>query len=108
MNSSVARVIAIAFAAGAAVHATAFALMWLGIELYGPDYPGWRHAVMALVDASIAWAALRHQRWLYVVLPAWAAEQTLVNGFGFFSIIPIAGVAALIWEQWCWRRAVSR
>ena len=37
MNSSVARVIAIAFAAGAAVHATAFALMWLGIELYGPD-----------------------------------------------------------------------
>ena len=107
MNSSVARVIATAFAAGAAVHATGFALMWLGIELYGRDYPAWRHAVMALVNASIAWVALRHQRWLFVALPAWAAEQALVNGFGLFPVIALVGLVALAWERWCWRHSAS-
>ena len=106
-KSSTALVIALAFAAGAAVHATGFALMWVGVDLYGPDYPAWRHAVMALVDASIAWVARRHQGWLFVVLPAWATEQALVNGFGIFSIIALAATAGLLWERWCRRRTVA-
>ena len=106
-NSSVARVVAIWFAAGAAVHATGFILIWFGVDLYGPGYPAWRHAAMALVDVSIAWVAVHHPRWLFVALPAWAAEQALVNGFGFFSSVALVGVAAVAWERWCRGRADS-
>ena len=95
-----ARVIAIGFAAGAAVHAAAFALMLFGVDLYGPGYPAWRHAVMATIDASVAWLGWRQQRWLFVALPAWAAEQTLVNGFGVFPVVALIGVVALTWERW--------
>ncbi|HVG54315.1 MAG TPA: hypothetical protein VM846_07810 [Vicinamibacterales bacterium] len=105
-NSSVARVVAIWFAAGAAVHATGFILIWFGVDLYGPGYPAWRHAAMALVDVSIAWVAVHHSRWLFVALPAWAAEQALVNGIGFFSMAALVAVAALVWERWCRGRAV--
>jgi len=106
-HSLVPRGIAFWFAAGAAVHATGFMLIGLGVDLYGPGYPAWRHAVMAIVDASIAWTAMRHPRWLFVALPAWAAEQALVNGFGFFPIAALVAVAGLAWEQWCRGRAVS-
>jgi len=105
---TVARVIAIGFAVGAAVHATGFALIGLGVDLYGPTYPAWRHAVMALVDASIAWIALRQPGWLFVALPAWAVEQALVNGFGIFPIIALGAVASLAWERWCWRRGLLK
>jgi hypothetical protein len=95
----VARLIAIAFATGAAVHAAGFALMLVGVDLHGPGYPAWRHAAMAIVDVSVAWVGRRHQRWLFVALPAWAAEQTLVNGFGVFPVAALIGVAALAWER---------
>ena len=95
-----ARVVAIGFAAGAAVHAAGFALMLFGVDLYGPTYPAWRHAVMAIVDATVAWVGWRQQRWLFVALPAWAAEQTLVNGFGVFPVVALIAVAALALERW--------
>ena len=47
---------------------------------------------MALVDVSIAWVAVHHPRWLFVALPAWAAEQALVNGIGFFSMAALVAV----------------
>jgi hypothetical protein len=79
--------------------------MLFGVDLYGPAYPAWRHAVMAIVDAGIAWVAWRHQRWLFVVLPAWAAEQTLVNGFGVFPIVTLIAVVTLACERyWTTRR----
>ena len=94
-----ARVVAILFAAGAFVHAAGFALMLFGVDLYRPVYPAWRHAAMAIVDAAVAWVGWRHQRWLFVALPAWAAEQTLVNGFGVFPVVALIGVTALAWER---------
>jgi hypothetical protein len=106
-NSSVARIIGTAFAVGATLHTIAFALMGLGVDLYGPDYPAWRHVVMALVDASVAWVALRRHGWLFLALPIWAAEQALVNGLGFFPVIALAGVVALACERWWWRRSAS-
>ena len=99
--NSVAWVIAIWFAAGAAIHATGFMLTWFGVDLYGAPYPPWRHAVMALIDAAIAFVAMRRQRWLFIALPAWAAEQALVNGVGFFSIMALLATAGLAWERWC-------
>src|SRR4051794_16373496 len=73
------RLTALGFAVGSTVHAVGFALLAWGIELYGPDYPVWRHVVMALVDASIAWIALRLTPWLVFALLAFLAEQLLVH-----------------------------
>jgi len=73
--------------------------MGAGILLYGPTYPAWRHVVMATVDGAISWIGFRHPVWLLVALPAWVAEQLVVNGFGVEPAVVIAAIAALAWER---------
>ncbi len=101
----VARLTALGFAIGAAVHAIGFLLMGMGIYLYGPGYPAWRHVAMATADAGIAVVGRKRPRWLFVVLPAWITEQTVVNGFGGFCALVTAALVALAWKQWRTRRA---
>ena len=99
---SVTRLIAIGFAVGATIHAVAFVLIWFGINLYGPSYPSWRHAVMATVDFLIAWIGVNRPLWLFVVLPAWIAEQWFVNGLGRpIPLIVLISLIALAWQHWC-------
>ena len=94
---SVARVTAIGFAAGSALHAVAFLLIGLGIYLYGLDYPAWRHPVMASADAAIAWIAVRRPQWLILALATWVIEQTMVNGFGVLcALVTVAIVAEVV------------
>jgi hypothetical protein len=112
-SSRVARIIAAGFAAGATVHAVGFVLIWFGIYWYGPGYPPWRHAVMATVDSSVAWVALKRPIWLFVALPPWIAEQWVMNGFGPFTLIAVIFLIALAWEHSCGtvrrgKRAASR
>jgi hypothetical protein len=91
---------ALGFAAGSALHATAFVVMWFGIRWYGPTYPAWRHVVMAAIDASIALIGVRRQTWLLVVLPAWVAEQWMVNGFGLLCALVTMAWTVVTWERW--------
>jgi hypothetical protein len=97
---SIAKLTALGFVTGGVIHAAAFLLLWRGIQLYGPAYPGWRHVVMATVDGAIAWVALKWPRGLFVALPAWIAEQWLVNGFGPITAVVAVAVAGLVWERW--------
>ena len=90
----VAHLTAIGFAVGIALHAVAFLLIGVGIYVYGPDYPAWRHMAMATADAAIAWIAVRRSRWLIAALAAWVIEQPVVNGFGVLCAIVIAAIAA--------------
>jgi len=96
------RITAAGFAIGGAVHATAGALLARGIALYGPGYPAWRHVVMAVIDGSIAWIAVRRPGWLVVVLLAFVAEQLAVNGIG---LTPIFALTAAGWVAWDGRAA---
>jgi len=96
---TVARLTALGFAIGSAVHATAFVVMWFGIRWYGPTYPAWRHVVMAAIDASIAMIGIRRPAWLLVALPAWIAEQWIVNGFNPECALVTVAVVALAWTR---------
>lgn len=96
----VAWLLTVGFAIGGAVHATAFLLIGFGIRAYGPEYPAWRHIVMATVDVLVAWVVSRGRVWSFVVLAAWVAEQTLVNGFGPFSAVVTAAIGGLAVERW--------
>ncbi|MGH9238010.1 MAG: hypothetical protein ACRD3G_08210 [Vicinamibacterales bacterium] len=104
MKPTVSRITAIGFAAGSMAHAIGFVLLWFDIFLYGPGYPPWRHAAMSTVDLLVAWIALNRPTWLFVALPAWTAEQWMVNGFGPFPLIVLVVVIALAWERWCGSR----
>jgi hypothetical protein len=88
------RLIAIAFALGSLMHATAWLLLTFGVELYGPGYPAWRHAAFTVADAFIAWVALRHPHRLFFALLAFSIEQLATNG-----------VAA--WREWTATRHVE-
>ena len=55
---------------------------------------------MATVDGAIAWVALKWPRGLFVALPAWIAEQWLVNGFGPITAVVAIAAAGLAWERW--------
>ena len=92
-------VIALGFAAGSLVHSTGLVLLAGGIELYGPGYPAWRHAVMAVVDALIACIAVWRPAWLIVALPAFLAEQVLVNGVGLTPVVVLIAWMALLAER---------
>lgn len=83
------------------MHAVSFVLLAGGIELYGQGYPAWRHVVMALVDASIVWIALRLTPWLVFALLAFLAEQLFVNR-RFETTSGLVLVAAILagWDRW--------
>lgn len=98
--STVARLTAWGFAAGSAVHATAWVGMWFGYHWYGPTYPAWRHVAMATVDGSIASIGLRRPTWLLLALPAWIAEQWIVNGFELEGALVTLAWVLLVWERW--------
>jgi hypothetical protein len=72
-------VVGIAFACGGLVHAAGFVLHKFGVELYR-NYPAWRHPIMVVVDATIAWIAIRRPRWLFAALAGFLLEQIAVNG----------------------------
>ena len=98
--SLTARLTAVGFALGSAVHATAWVPLWFGIELYGPDYPPWRHVVFTVVDASIALIAVRRPRWLVFALVAFLVEQVRAHGVQPTSVlVAIAAIAAGV-ERW--------
>lgn len=61
-------------------HAGRFALGFAGIHLAPPDYSAWRDPAFALIDATIAWVALRRPRWLFFCLLAFLVEQAVSNG----------------------------
>jgi hypothetical protein len=92
--------IAVGFACGSAAHAISGLLLFGGIALYGPQYPAWRHAAMALVDAAMVWLAIRRTSWLVFGLLGFLIEQLLVNGWG---PTPAFVLVALVWagyETW--------
>ena len=93
-----AMLVTVVFAAGSLVHMTGLLLLAWGIAWYGPAYPAWRHATMAVVDASIACVAIWKPAWLRFVLPAFAAEQVLVNGFGLTSAVVLVATVA-VWRE---------
>ena len=104
MPSITQKLIALGFAAGCLVHSTGFLLLLVGIELYGPGYPAWRHVVMAAVDAAIACIVVWRPAWLIVVLPTLITEQLLVNGIGLTPAVVLIAWIAVLWE----RAAISR
>jgi hypothetical protein len=98
--SLVAKATAIGFALGSVAHATAWLLL-LFDELYGPGYPQWRHVLFASIDASIAWLAVRHSKWLVFALVAFLADQILEHGVGPIAVLVMmaalaAGVERLV------------
>lgn len=94
-----ARLAAIGFGLGGIWHAVNAVLVWRGVELYGPDYPGGRHVLMALVDASIAFVAMRHARWLVWVLLSFAVEQFIVNGIEWTPIAVLIAAVFVGYQQ---------
>jgi hypothetical protein len=92
---------AIGFALGGVAHATAWLLLLFGIELYGPAYPQWRHVVFVSIDASIAWLAARHSKWLVFALVAFLADQIWEHGVEPVAVLVMmaalaAGVERLV------------
>jgi hypothetical protein len=56
---------------------------------------------MATVDAAIAWIALRGARAIVFALPAFAAEQLIVNGPGWeLVVVAVAWIAVLAERRW--------
>jgi hypothetical protein len=86
--------VAIGFALGALAHFTSWVLLWWGIEVYGHGYHGWRHPTFTVVDAFIAWVAVRFPAWLALPLALFAAEQTWDHGFGPEPVV--VAIAALL------------
>jgi hypothetical protein len=94
------RLTALGFAIGSAAHALGLVLLLRGIQWYGPGYPAWRHAVMALVDLSIVWIGLRRTSWFVFALFAFFVEQQVVNGFHFENALVIAATVFAAREKW--------
>ena len=69
----------VGFALGSLEHATGLILLAFHIELFS-GYPAWRHAVFTVVDASIAWVAMRRPDRLFLPLCAFLVEQVVTNG----------------------------
>ena len=92
--SLVATATAIGFALGSVAHATAWLLLSFDIELYGPGYPQWRHVVFASIDASIAWLAVRHSKWLVFALVAFLADQIWEHGVEPVAVLVMMAVLA--------------
>jgi hypothetical protein len=76
----VTRVVAIGFSVGALEHFAGAALLLFGVAIFPAPYPGWRHAVMSLVDATIVWTAIKRPALLKPALAAFLIEQIVVNG----------------------------
>jgi hypothetical protein len=94
-----AKVTAVGFMLGCMAHTTGLVLLGWGVELYGRGYPAWRHAVMATVDAMIASTAIWRPAWLAFVLPAFIAEQLLVNGMGWTPVVVLIAWIAVCVER---------
>jgi hypothetical protein len=73
------RLIAVAVGVGSMEHAVGLVGLLFGWQMYA-NYPLWRHAAFASVDASIAWLAVRQPRRLFLPLLALLAEQIATNG----------------------------
>jgi hypothetical protein len=74
------RLTAVGYALGSLEHAGRFALVFVGVRLAPPWYPGWRDPAFALFDATVVWVALRRPRWLFFFLLAFLAEQAVSHG----------------------------
>jgi hypothetical protein len=79
------RIIAIAFGLGSLEHTIGLVGLWFGWHMYA-NYPGWRHAAFASVDASIAWLAMRRPDRLFVPLLALLGEQVATNGIETWQV----------------------
>ena len=97
-----ARLTALGFAAGSLAHATGGVLLLVGITLwpYAADYPVWRHAAFAAVDALIAWISVRHQRWRVFPLAAFWAQQAWAHGLTLIVALVLMAVLCAAWERW--------
>jgi hypothetical protein len=73
------RLIALGFGLGSLEHMVGLVGLLVGWQMYS-NYPWWRHAAFAGVDASIAWLALRRPQRLLVPLLAMLGEQLATNG----------------------------
>ena len=93
------RLTALGFALGGLVHVIAFVLLYRGIELYGRDYPAWRHLVMAAIDGGIVYIAAAHTPFLAFALLAFGVEQLLVNGVGAVAILVFVAAFVVSWER---------
>lgn len=71
---------AVGFALGGLGHAVGFGLAAFGVITSPPDYPPWRHAVMASVDATIVAVVVRRRAILVFALILFLAEQVATNG----------------------------
>lgn len=97
------RLIALGFALGGVAHTLGFVLLVLfGVKWYGPTYPAWRHAMMAMVDASVVWIALRRPSWLVFALVGFLVEQVAVNGFHLEPtlVLVLAALVFAVREKW--------
>jgi hypothetical protein len=94
------RLTALGFAIGSAAHALGFVLLLCGIAWYGPTYPAWRHVVMAVIDMSVVWIALRRSPWFVFALFAFFVEQLVVNGIQLESVVLLAAVFFAGREKW--------
>ena len=94
-----AKATALGFALGSLAHATAWLLLFFRIELYGPGYPHWRHAVFALIDASISWLALRRPEWLVFGLVAFLADQIWEHGVETITLLVMLAALAVGLER---------
>ena len=77
-------IIAAGFALGSLEHAVGLVLLAFHIEMYAA-YPAWRHAAFAMVDASIAYLAIRHSDRLFIPLFAFLIEQIATNGVAAYQ-----------------------
>jgi hypothetical protein len=74
-------------------------LLFFRIELYGPGYPHWRHAVFALIDASIVWLAVRRPEWLVFALVAFLTDQIWEHGVQTITVLVMLAVLAVGLER---------
>ena len=95
------RLTALGFALGSAVHTLGFVLLLVwGVKWYGPTYPAWRHFVMATLDLSVVWIAVRRMSWLVFALVAFLVEQQVVNGFHLENALVLAAAILAARDKW--------
>jgi hypothetical protein len=89
-----ARLTAIVFLVGGSIHLVSFALLPLGIDVYGPTYPPLRHVLMASIDLSIGGLGMSRPTWLLFLLPGYVVQRLVFNPLGWEAIV--AGLAWLV------------
>jgi hypothetical protein len=98
-----ARLTALGFLIGGAVHAVAFVLLAFGIELYGHAYPPLRHVLMASIDGTVGSIGVVRPKWLLVVLPVYVVQRLAFNGLGWEAIV-VTGAWLILVIGWLVQR----